>query len=253
MKTDPPREGAAFLAIDLRNNSEFLEGTETGEIRKLDGFKRGSHTVPTQISGAAQSWCHRLLAPRVAEELQDLYRRARTAFNARRRDLRKEDADGAGDLQTPAFRYSIETGQNPEDPAKYIIIRRLELRQGWAQHRAAIDDLFGSEFDRLVIEFEGMDETFDELVDKLEDIRDARGGDVDDDDRTQRVAYRRDGVTFAFDLNTRRLEISFAAAGTLQLVDAARHLQFAMTRPSPMLSACDDDGDKTEDGDPGRT
>lgn len=246
MPNDSPRNGAAFLAIELRNNSEFLEGIETGEIRKLDGFKRGSHTVPTQINAAAESWCHRLLAPRVAEELQDFYRRARTAFSARRRDLRKEGAEGAGDLHTPAFRYSIETGQNPDDPAEYIIRRRLELRQGWSRHRAAIDDLFGAEFDKLVIEFEGMDETFDALVDKLEDIRDTRGGEVDDDDRSQRVAYRRGGVTFAFDLNRRRLEISFAAAGTLGLVDAAQQFQFVTTRHSPMLSAQDDDG--TEGG-----
>ncbi len=233
---------SAVLAIELRNNSDFLEGIETGEIRKLDGFKRGSHTVPTQINGAAESWCHRLLASRIADELQDLYRRARIAFNARRRELRKEGDNGAGDLQTPAFRYSIESGQNPEDPAEYIIRRRLELRQGWSRHRATIGELFGREFDKLVVEFEGMDDTFDELVDKIEDIRDARGGEVEDDDRTQRVAYRRAGVTFAFDLNRHRLEISFAAASTLQLVDAAQQLQFGMTRPSPLLSASDDGG-----------
>lgn len=83
---------------------------------------------------------------------------------------------GAGDLDTPAFRYSIETGQNPDDPAEYIIRCRLELRQGWPEHRAAIDEVFDTEFERLVIEFESMDETFDELVDKLEDVQDEQGG-----------------------------------------------------------------------------
>jgi hypothetical protein len=139
---------AALAGIQMRNNSEFLEGSETGAIRQLDGFQRGYHTVPTQLSDSAESWCHRLLTDRVAEELQDLYQSARSAFKARRKDLRKEDDGGSGDLDTPAFRYSIETGQNPEDPAEYVIRRRLELRQGWAAHRAAIDELFGSEFDR---------------------------------------------------------------------------------------------------------
>ncbi len=229
---------AALAGIKLRNNSEFLEGAETGTIRQLDGFKRG-HKVPTDINNSAEGWCHRLLAARVAEELQELYQRAGVALNARRKDLRKEDDGGAGGLDTPAFRYSIETGQNPEDPAEYIIRRRLELRQGWAAHRTAINELFGTEFDRLVIEFECMDETFDNLVEKLEDIRDDQGGGVEDDDRSQRVTYKRGDVTFTFDLKKRRLEISFGQSGALELVDAAQRFQLGIVRASPMLSARD--------------
>lgn len=228
---------AALAGIKLRNNSEFLEGTETGAIRQLDGFQRGYHKVPTQLSDSAESWCHRLLTDRVADELQNLYQSARTAFNARRKDLRKEQDSGGGDLDTPAFRYSIVTGQNPEDPAEYIIRRRLELRQGWPAHRAAIDELFGNEFDRLVIEFESMDETFDSLVERLEDIQSTQGGDVDDDDRNQRATYERDGVTFTFDLKKRRLEISFGQSGALEIVDAAQRFQLGIRRSSPMLSA----------------
>ncbi len=226
---------AALAGIRLRNQSEFLEGTETGAIRQLDGFQRGFHKVPTQLSDSADSWCNRLLAAQVAEELQELYQNARTALSARRKDLRKEEEQGAGDLDTPAFRYIIESGQNPDDPSEYYIKRRLELRQGWPSHRAAIDELFGNEFERLVIEFESMDDTFDDLVERLEDIRDDQGGDVDDDDRHQRVSYRRDGATFTFDLRKKRLEISFGQSGTLQLVDAAQKFQLGLGRSSPML------------------
>ena len=228
---------AALAGISLRNNSEYLEGTETGEIRRLPGFTRGYHTVPTQASDSAEAWCQRLLTERVAEELQGLYEASRKALNARRKDVRKVDDTSGGDLDTAAFRYSIETGQNPDDPAEYIIRRRLELRAGWDAHRAAIDEIFGNEFDRLVIEFERMDDTFDELVDKLEDIQESQGGDVQDDDRTKRATYERDGVTFTFDLKKRRLEISFGRSGTLELVDAAQKFQLGTNRASPMLVA----------------
>jgi hypothetical protein len=228
---------AALAGIKLRNNSEFLEGTETGAIRQLDGFQRGFHKVPIQLSDSAESWCHRLLKDRVAEELQDLYERARAVFNARRRDIRKEEDDGGGDLDTPVFRYSIDTGQNPEDPAEYIIRRRLELRQGWPAHRTVIDKLFGSEFDRLVIAFESMDDTFDNLVEKLEDIQEEQGGDVRDDDRSRRATYKRDGVSFTFDLTKQRLEITFGHSGALKLVDAAQRFQLGIGRPSPVLPA----------------
>lgn len=86
-----------------------------------------------------------------------------------------------------------------------------------------------------MIEFESMDDTFDDLVERLEDIRDEQGGDVDDDDRHQRVSYRRDGATFTFDLRKKRLEISFGQSGALELVDAAQKFQLGLGRSSPML------------------
>lgn len=226
----------ALAGISLRNNGEFLEGAETGEIRKLDGFSRGFHTVPTESSNSAETWCQRLLTDRVAEELQGIYEAARKALNARRKDVRKADDDGGGDLDTAAFRYSIETGQNPDDPAEYIIRRRLELRDGWEAHRDAIDEIFGNEFDRLVVEFEKMDDTFDALVEKLEDIQDSQGGQVLDDDRSKRATYEREGVTFTFDMKQRRLEISFGRSGTLELVDAAQKFHLGTSRASPMLA-----------------
>lgn len=161
---------------------------------------------------------------------------SRKALNARRKDVQKADDTGTGDLDTVAFRYSIESGQNPDDSAEYIVHRRLELRQGWDEHRSAIDEIFDNEFDRLVLEFDRMDDTFDELVEKLEDIQESHGGDISDDDRTKRATFERGGVTFTFDLEKQRLEISFGVSGALQLIEAARSFQLGNIRESPMLA-----------------
>ena len=237
--SSPPAVPAdrALANISLRNNSEYLEGIETGEIKNLDGYTRGFHTVPTEPSASADGWCQRLLSDRVSEELQEIYEVARQALKARRKDVRKEDDVGGGDLDTAAFRYSVETGQNPKDPAEYMIRRKLELRDDWEAHRAAIDEIFSGEFSHLVIEFEKMDETFDELVERLEDAQEAHGGNVHDDDRTKQVSYERQGVTFIFDLKQRRLEIAFDRTGTLELIDAAQEFELGTNRPSPMLAA----------------
>ncbi len=227
---------AVFAGITLENTNEFLEGIETGKIRNLPGFSSGKHKVPTDLNDYAEAWCQRLLTERLAEELQELYEVSRSALKARRKDVQKVADTGAGDLDTAAFRYSIESGQNPDNPADYIIRRSLELRQDWNIHRAAIDKIFENEFDRLVIELEKMDNNFDNLVDKLDDIQESHGGDISDDDRTKRATYSRDGVMFTFDLNKRRLEISFGTCGTLQLVDAAQKLQLGHTHESAMLA-----------------
>jgi hypothetical protein len=224
---------AALAGVRLQNNSEYLEGTETGAIRSLNGFSRGYHKVPDRLSDSADGWCNRLLADTVAEELQTLYQNAREVLHLKRKDLRKE----ADTLDAPAFRYTVETGQNPEDPSEYYIMRRLELRQGWAAHREALDGLFSDEFQQLVVEFDSMDDSFDALVDRLEEIAGASGGDVDDDDRHQRVTYIREGTRFTFDLEKRRLEIAFGRKSALELVDAAQQFQLGVCRSSPMLAA----------------
>ncbi len=189
--------------------------------------------MPDRLSESADGWCNRLLADTVAEELQTLYQNARDALGLKRKDLRKE----ADTLDAPAFRYIVETGQNPEDPSEFYITRRLELRQGWAAHREALDELFTDEFQRLVVEFDSMEDSFDALVDRLEDIGEASGGDVEDDDRDQRVTYSRDGASFTFDLKKRRLEIAFGRKSALDLVDAAQRFQLGVGRSSPMLTA----------------
>lgn len=224
---------AALAGIRLKNNSEYLEGTETGAIRSLDGFSRGYHKVPDRLSDSADAWCNRLLADTVAEELQTLYQNARDVLHLKRKDLTKE----ADTLDAPAFRYIVETGQSPEDPSEYYITRRLELRQGWAVHREALDELFSDDFQQLVVEIDSMDDSFDVLVDRLEDLADASGGEVDDDDRHQRVTYSREGAWFTFDLEKRRLEIAFGRKGALELVDAAQQFQLGIGRSSPMLAA----------------
>ena len=109
------------------------------------------------------------------------------------------------------------------------------MQQGWPAHREAIDELFDTEFNRLVVEFESLDEDFDDLVDKLEDIKEEQGGSVQDDDRAARVTYQREGISFTFDLHKMRLEISFGRSGALELVDAAQKFQLGIDRASPML------------------
>jgi hypothetical protein len=229
---------AALAGIKLKNESEYLEGSETGPIRTLEGFKKKIHTVPDRLSESADSWVRGLLDEVLSEELQRLYERSKSALNVRRQDLRKEIDKGGGDLDAPVFRYSVKGGQNPGDPGCYVISRRLELRQGWKEYQSAIGETFGNKFDRLVVEFESIDSDFDDLVAKIEDVQAEHGGTVQDDDRTERVTYSQAGATFAFDLLKRRLEFSFEKSRTLQLVDAAQQFQLGLSgRSSNLLSS----------------
>ena len=235
-------KNAILAKIALKNTDAYLESIETGPIRNLDGFRPGFHTVPDHHSGSADSWVRRLLDTRVSDEIQEIYEAARDALNLRRRDTRKETDVGGGDLDTPAFRYSIEAKQNPDDPAEYAIIRWLTFRQGWRSYREEIDDLFGSEFERLVVTFVEQPISFDDLVHMLEDVKKLNGGCVDEDDRTERAVYRtEDDSEFAFDLHKNRFEIAIRGSKCVELVETVQGYHLGLTGEAhPMLPSPQD-------------
>ena len=163
-------EHGTLAPIDLHVTDAYLESTETGQIKDLSGFRRRDHWVPEDHNEHADTFVCRLLEQAVAEDVQEIYSTAKRVFDIRRKDTSHEAAYEGGSVDTPAFRYTIEPGQSPDDPAEYAIVRRLTLRDHWAVLRDSIEQIFGDDFDHLVIEFGHRDISFDDLVDKLEGI-----------------------------------------------------------------------------------
>ena len=222
-----PNPGASPLAeVFFTLRQEYLEGIETGTIRSLTGFQRGVHKVPDQLSDKNSAWVNRLMTDNVEAELEDFYKRSKQATRLRRRDMTVGSEFGDGDLDTPKFRYSVQARQSPDNPARYEIVRRLELKKGWRKQRESIDLIFGEEYERLVFETSATDLNYDDLVDRLEDIEEKHGGHVDEEPGLQRVSWvAPDKARLTFDLNAGRLEMSFGQRGGLNLVDAAQSLR----------------------------
>lgn len=227
---------AALASIVFNNDVEYLEGIETGRIRTLDGFKK-IHREPDGFSEAAEKFCRNLLSEQIGEEIQEVYQEALNELGGRSKHYQKAEDHGAGDLDHQLFRYSIGSGQNPENHIEYAIYRSLELRDGWEAHREAIGRIFDGKFDHLVIGFKKMKITFGDLVDALEEVQESHGGKIAADDRSKRVSYSHDGAVFTFDLVRLRLEIEISGADSLAILDGARQFQLGNRRSSPMLTA----------------
>ena len=230
-------QNAMLSSIVLKYNDAYLESVETGAIRSLEGFQSRIHTVPDRLSDSAESWVGRLLEDAIAEEVQDVYGRAKNALGFRKRDASRESDTTGGNVDVPVFRYAVEAKQNPDDPAEYAIYRSLFLRSGWEACRDKIDALFNMEFDRMVVEIESRGVRFDDLVDKLEDIEERYGGSVEEDERKRRAAYiSEDGAEFTIDLKGQRFEIVMPGCKCIELVDAVQEYQFGLTgEPNPIL------------------
>lgn len=228
---------ASLSSIKLHNTSVYLEGVETGAIRSLDGFSTAKrHRVPTDQNDAAELWCRRLLDEQVTGYLQHIYDTSKSALTNGRRRVRKEYDLGMGDVHSDIFRYSIVAGQNPDDPSEFEIRHTFELREGWEAERDAIEEILDRNLDSLIISFSSLDESFEELVDRIEDISEASGGHAEDDSRTGSVSYSHDDTTFNFNVKKNQLEIWVRGMRDLELLDQVQKIQLGITNKSPMLA-----------------
>jgi uncharacterized caspase-like protein len=226
--------------INLAPVEEYLEGVESGRIRSLPGFSRArGHFEPDSVNDRATGFVRDLLAERVDQEIQELYEAVKDNFGLRRREIGRESGDGQGNLDTEYFRFSIDARQDQSDPASYVIVRRLVLRGEPGEQQEEIDKTFGSLFDRIVVKVPPNALSYEDLVDLFEDIKEAVGGDLRDEEHLERITYTApDSTRIRFDLESGRVSLSgggkqFASA----LLARAHRYRFGLAGPSQLLLA----------------
>ncbi|MER9729869.1 caspase family protein [Mesorhizobium sp. M0217] len=241
----PERRAPLATAGDLRRISlapigEYLEGVESGRIRSLPGFSRSrGHFEPDSINDHATGFVRDLLAERIDEEIQELYDTVKSSFGLRRREISRESGDGQGSLDTEYFRFSIDTRQDQSDPASFVIIRRLVLRGESHEHREEIDDTFGPMFERIVVKVSPDALSYDTLVDLFEDMEEALGGQLRDEEHLKRITYTApDGTRIRFDVGAGRVSLSGGGRQLVSaLLDRAHQYRFGLAGPSQLLLA----------------
>jgi caspase domain-containing protein len=211
---------------------EYMEGIQGGTITSLKGFTRGlGHFVPKAVTDAATKFVRDLLTDKVNEEIQEVYEGVKTVFGLRRSDIPHSSANGQGSLDTEFFRFSIDTAQDEDDPAKYVIIRRLELRDTPDAHVEEIDTIFGSKFDEVVVEVDPNALDFGELVSLFEDVVQAYDGELKDEEHTGRLTYTAPDST-RIKIDSTRGRLSLAGTGRQPysaLLARVRQYRFGLT------------------------
>jgi hypothetical protein len=191
------------------------------------------------VTARTNEFVRGLLASQIDEEIGGLYKEAKKTLNLSARNLAMDSGDGDGNLDCTFFRYSIEGRQDPEDAGQYLLVRRLELREGWEDREEEIDNLFGTIFDSLVVEIDADGLNFDTLVELFEGIESAHGGNLDEDRRSKRIEYAAaDGTRIMIDVGEGRLALSKPSTSSCsELVDIARQYRFTLDGPSRLLLA----------------
>lgn len=234
----PMREAGDLSDVRIKPSSEFFESIEEGRIQSLPGFIKRVHFVPEKHSDAVDSFIRQLLAITIQEETQELYEAVKKNFRLRSKDIQHEGDDGSGSIDTDYFRYTVEPRQHRQDPSKYQIVRRLELRAAADNARIElIDETFSNTFDKLVVKTSRDFVNFATLVDKLEEVAANFGGTVRDETAKERVTYTAtDGTTIVFSVAVGRISISARGTKSIRaLLDTAQGYRFGLEGPSTLL------------------
>lgn len=187
---------------------EYFERIERGDVKRLPGWKK-TNTIFDRVTENTNSFVVGHLEAQIDEEIQELYHEAKETFGFRRRDVHQESGGGQGRLDTTLFRFWIESRQRSDDPSEYSIARRLELREGAEGRLEDLDTLFGTAFERIVVKTERLNRTFDDVVEFFEDIQDAYGGDLKENQAKQQVTFTFDsGLTVRVDLANHRFVVT---------------------------------------------
>jgi hypothetical protein len=215
-----------------------LESIQSGAIKSLDNFdKAHGHFVPKFVTIATTKFVHDLLAAEIDEEIQQLYEATKAAFKLRRDDIPHSSGNGQGSLDTEFFRFSIDTHQDEDDPAKYVIVKRLELRDAPDAHLEKIDEVFGRMFDEVVVDVDADALDFGDLVNLFEDVVEAHGGELKDEENLSRLTYTATNGT-RINIDTEHGRISLGGGGRQAcstLLARVREYRFGLTGQSRLM------------------
>lgn len=168
--------------LSLNLEAMWFRSAQYGAIKRMAGFdKKRGHFIPTAPSRQVDAFVSRLLAEEVQSESKEVYDRTKRLFNLRRRNLKRSVDEGNGTLDTEFFRMRWVGSQSQEAVTEYRLLRTVQLRVPPGELPASFDGLFPVQPDELVIPTRNVI-SFDDMVDLLEDLGEAHGLEVTEDE-----------------------------------------------------------------------
>lgn len=139
--SDPP--------VGILRGIRFL-GQTTGQIKKLSGFKKGIHALPTAATPTTNAFLGKICDAELKGEAETFFQKSRTLLNYKRKDLQLTAANGSACLLTRDFslewQYLIEE-ETPDCWCRTLILHSIQPEADI--HSEAFDEIFSGTFDRL--------------------------------------------------------------------------------------------------------
>lgn len=226
------------LGLELQHERAFLRRLDSVAIRELPGFVRGRHRLPTEHGRAGELFVQALVEQALADEVRSVYEGAKRLLGLRRRQLQRAIAGGGGNVDAPQFHFEIEIDLDPTDITRALWQRRVIPRVAPRALPIEFDEVFPVACDELVVPIakprsNGTTDSFDLVVERLEDFTALHGGGVEEDEDQARASLTtRDGSRIALDLGAHELSLRIlGVSGCRALLLEAEHRFAELTGP----------------------
>lgn len=162
----------APLANQLKKG--MISSMYVESVKSLSGFKKGSHTVPKQASGATQKFIEDISEREIRESVERVHSSLRKHLKYKRRELKVSSEAGSGSILTPHFDYHAEVTINEDDPSTVTFHEFIEnISNGHVVLSDEFNDAFENGFNSVDFIFK---DTIDmgSIIDELESVEDSR-------------------------------------------------------------------------------
>jgi hypothetical protein len=101
-----------------------LISEKEGQVKFLSGFQKGYHSIPNR--SGADDFIKKCGSALIKDEIKKIGNELKEKMKYKRKEIDAWSEDGSGAINTPDFKYSVEIFQSAEDPANYVLVRKLE-------------------------------------------------------------------------------------------------------------------------------
>ena len=141
----------------------------TGDIKRLDGFKK-SHRVPDTFSDRNNQFVGEIAEELLNEDLDNTHASLRSVFGFKRKEISVSGPEaGFGAINTPLFNYEIAIEQQESAPQSYRLTRRVsEIREPQRALGSEFETVFPDRFRTLEVTAES-EFDLESIIDRVED------------------------------------------------------------------------------------
>ena len=147
-----------------------LLGSDSDSVRSLSGFKKSTHTVPTEVNEYTIAFVIRISESEFEEKLKSYAAKVKQAYRFARKDLKITEGDGGATISCPYFDLSISRSLNEDKPSELLTeIRVHNIREPNRLLEQEFETIFDKQFDTIEMSVSNRVNVTD-LIDKIEEI-----------------------------------------------------------------------------------
>jgi hypothetical protein len=188
-------------------------GRGGGQVKALDGFKKGHHTVPDTANAVTNAFLGKICGPELTEQAEKFFQDARARLGYKRKDVALNVTGSLAVLTAKDFTVEIFYTLEETAPGRYVVTTTLrDLKNGDLAQTEEFAAVFAGKFSEISFALK-KGARVEAIIDVIEALDGAGGLAVDYPSDCRECVIRVEGVDATVRCSGGTLEMVFPRAG----------------------------------------